>query len=49
MPKADQNCDRNGHTSDGIHEALCPESVGEAVCGPSKEHQMTASPVMQPL
>lgn len=30
-----QNWLKNGHTSDGIHDMVFPESVGEGVWGPS--------------
>ena len=37
MP-APQNRDKKGHTSEGIHDALFPASVGDGVCPPSYEH-----------
>ncbi len=30
-----QNWLKNGHTSDGIHDIVFPESVGDGVWGPS--------------
>ena len=44
-----QNWLRKGHTSEGIHDALFPASVGDGVWPPSYEHQRTGFPAGQPM
>jgi hypothetical protein len=45
---AAQNGLRKLQTSAGIHDMLCPESVGDAVWPPSYEHQTTGSAAGHP-
>lgn len=44
-----QNWLKNVHTSMGIHDLLCPESVGCGVWPPSYEHQRTGRPAGHPM
>jgi hypothetical protein len=44
-----QNWLKKGHTSEGIHDELFPESLGDGVWGPSYGHQRTGCPAEQPL
>ena len=48
-PPTTQNWLRKGHTSEGIHDALFPASVGDGVWPPSYEHQRTGFPAGQPM